>query len=105
MENIAKNHNSKFELNATRNDGALGFFQRAPPPNKKITFEEQVPGPKIRTKYGMCNKGFIVVENQKNSALTRQNGFKFVAKHSCRTFIWASRKCTISKCFNNKGFS
>ena len=29
MGNIAKNHHSKFDLNATRNEGALGFFQRA----------------------------------------------------------------------------
>ena len=33
MGNIVKNHHSKFELNATRNHGALGFFQRASPPN------------------------------------------------------------------------
>ena len=30
---IVMNRHSKFELNATRNDGALGFFQRASPPN------------------------------------------------------------------------
>ena len=31
MGNIAKNHHSRFELNATRNGGTLGFFQRASP--------------------------------------------------------------------------
>ena len=30
---IVMNHHSKFELNAARNDGALGFFQRASAPN------------------------------------------------------------------------
>ena len=53
MGNIAKNLDSKFDLNATRNDGALGFFQRASPPNnnnnkKKISSVwGPVPGPKI----------------------------------------------------------
>ena len=55
MGNIAKNIHSKFDLNATRNDGALGFFQRASPPNnnnkkkkkKKISSVwGPVPGPK-----------------------------------------------------------
>ena len=58
MGNIAKNLDSKFDLNATRNDGALGFFQRASPPNnnnnnnkkKKISSVwGPVPGPKIKT--------------------------------------------------------
>ena len=50
MGNIAKNLDSKFDLNATRNDGALGLFQRASPPNnnnkKKISSVwGPVPGP------------------------------------------------------------
>ena len=52
MGNIAKNVHSKFDLDATRNDGALGFFQTASPPNnnnkKKISSVwGPVPGPKI----------------------------------------------------------
>ena len=52
MDNIAKNVHSKFDLDATRNDGALGFFQTASPPNnnkkKKISSVwGPVPGPKI----------------------------------------------------------
>ena len=56
MGNIAKNVHSKFVLDATRNDGALGFFQTASPPNnnnnnnkkKKISSVwGPVPGPKI----------------------------------------------------------
>ena len=31
MGNIAKNLHSKFDLNATRNDGALGFFKQRRP--------------------------------------------------------------------------
>ena len=31
MGNIAKNHHSKFELNATRNDGDLSFFKERHP--------------------------------------------------------------------------
>ena len=63
MGNIVKNHHSKFELNATRNDGALGFFQRASPPNnnnkKKISSVwGPVPGPKRATlnihEYSLC---------------------------------------------------
>ena len=54
MGNIAKNVHSKFDLDATRNDGALGFFQTASPPNnnnnnnnKKISSVwGPVPGPK-----------------------------------------------------------
>ena len=53
MGNIAKNVHSKFGLDATRNDGALGFFQTASPPNnnnnnnKKISSVwGPVPGPK-----------------------------------------------------------
>ena len=56
MGNIVKNHHSKFELNATRNDGALGFFQRASPPNNNNNNNNNnnkissvwgpVPGPK-----------------------------------------------------------
>ena len=54
MGNIAKNLESKFDLNATRNDGALGFFQRASPPNNNNNNNNKissvwgpVPGPKI----------------------------------------------------------
>ena len=52
MGNIAKNVHSKFDLDATRNDGALGFFQTASPPNnnnkKKISSVwGPVPGPKM----------------------------------------------------------
>ena len=60
MGNIAKNVHSKFDLDATRNDGALGFFQTASPPNnnnnnnnnkkKKISSVwGPVPGPKKET--------------------------------------------------------
>ena len=55
MGNIAKNLHSKFDLNATRNDEALGFFQRASPPNnnnnkKKISSVwGPVPGPTSTT--------------------------------------------------------
>ena len=50
MGNIDKNHHNKFDCNATRNDGALGFFQRASPPNnnKKRKISNvwgPVPGP------------------------------------------------------------
>ena len=50
MVNIAKNVHSKFGLDATRNDGALGFFQTSSPPNnnnnKKISSVwGPVPGP------------------------------------------------------------
>ena len=33
MGNIAKKHHNKFDPDTKRNDGALGFFQRASPPN------------------------------------------------------------------------
>ena len=33
MGNIAKKHHSKSDPDTKRNDGALGFFQRASPPN------------------------------------------------------------------------
>ena len=57
MGNIAKKHHNKFDLDTKRNDGALGFFQRASPPNnnnnnnnkkkKKISIVwGPVPGPK-----------------------------------------------------------
>ena len=59
MGNIVKNHHSKFELNATRNDGALGFFQRASPPNNNNNNNNNkissvwgpVPGPKTTKLY------------------------------------------------------
>ena len=53
MGNIAKNIHSKFDINATRNDGALGFFQTASPPNNNNNNNKissvwgPVPGPKI----------------------------------------------------------
>ena len=52
MGNIAKKHHNKFDPDTKRNDGALGFFQRASPPNnnkkKKISSVwGPVPGPKI----------------------------------------------------------
>ena len=57
MGNIAKNVHSKFGLDATRNDGALGFFQTASPPNNNNNNKKKkkkkissvwgpVPGPK-----------------------------------------------------------
>ena len=51
MGNIAKKHHNKFDPDTKRNDGALGFFQRASPPNnkkkKKISSVwGPVPGPK-----------------------------------------------------------
>ena len=56
MGNIAKNVHSKFDLDATRNDGALGFFQTASPPNNNNNNNNNnnkissvwgpVPGPK-----------------------------------------------------------
>ena len=55
MGNIAKNVHSKFDLDATRNDGALGFFQTASPPNNNNNNKKKkkissvwgpVPGPK-----------------------------------------------------------
>ena len=77
MGNIAKNVHSKFDLDATRNDGALGFFQTASPPNnnnnnnnKKISSVwGPVPGPKTcfyypvrfmgtQTDHAMCLKTF-----------------------------------------------
>ena len=69
MGNIAKNLDSKFDLNATRNDGALGFFQRASPPNnnnnnKKISSVwGPVPGPKIV--YFFLKNSLIHEENSK----------------------------------------
>ena len=33
MGNIAKKHHNKFDPDTKRNDGALGFFQRASPHN------------------------------------------------------------------------
>ena len=73
MGNIAKNVHSKFDLDATRNDGALGFFQTASPPNnnnnnnnnnnKKISSVwGPVPGPKTPDNFEM----------------------QIVAMHSCR---------------------
>ena len=55
MRNIAKKHHDKFDPDTKRNDGALGFFQRASPPNKKKMISSvwgrapgpTVPGPKI----------------------------------------------------------
>ena len=54
MGNIAKNVHSKFDLDATRNDGALGFFQTASPPNNNNNNNNKissvwgpVPGPKM----------------------------------------------------------
>ena len=56
MGNIAKNVHSKFDLDATKNDGALGFFQTASPPNNNNNNNNSnnkissvwgpVPGPK-----------------------------------------------------------
>ena len=51
MGNIAKKHHNKFDPDTKRNDGALGFFQRASPPNKKKKKKISivwgpVPGPK-----------------------------------------------------------
>ena len=67
MGNIVKNHHSKFERNATRNDGALGFFQRASPPNnnnkKKISSVwGPVPGPK--TKFKKCARAILDSDNK-----------------------------------------
>ena len=50
-------------------------------------------------------KGFIVVENEKNNALKRQNGFKFVAKHLHRKFVWASSKFINFQMFQQPGFA
>ena len=54
MGKIAKNVHSKFDLDPTRNDGALGFFQTASPPNNNNNKKKKkissvwgpVPGPK-----------------------------------------------------------
>ena len=51
MGNNAKKHHNKFDPDTKRNDGALGFFQRASPPKnnnkKKISIVwGPVPGPK-----------------------------------------------------------
>ena len=67
MGNIAKNLDSKFDLNATRNDGALGFFQRASPPNnnnkKKISSVwGPVPGP-IK-QYTIMNASAIIFNSR-----------------------------------------
>ena len=60
MGNIAKNVHSKFDLDATRNDGALGFFQTASPPNNNNNNNNNnkissvwgpVPGPKMNYIY------------------------------------------------------
>ena len=64
MGNIAKNVHSKFDLDATRNDGALGFFQTASPPNNNNNKKKKissvwgpVPGPKrFFTKMIYCFK-------------------------------------------------
>ena len=70
MGNIVKNHHSKFELNATRNDGALGFFQRASPPNNNNNNNNNkissvwgpVPGPKMHD-----NTSKAVSNNENNT--------------------------------------
>ena len=54
MGNIAKKHHNKFDPDTKRNDGALGFFRRASPPNgdgdddddKISSVWGPVPGPK-----------------------------------------------------------
>ena len=65
MGNIAKNVHSKFDLNATRNDGALGFFQTASPPNNNNNKKKKkkissvwgpVPGPKNEEKVHIPNR-------------------------------------------------
>ena len=70
MGNIVKNRHSKFELNATRNDGTSGVFQRASPPNNNSNNNNNnnnnnkicsvwgpVPGPKIYcSKYGNVDR-------------------------------------------------
>ena len=50
-------------------------------------------------------KGFIFVENEKNNALKRQNGFKFVAKHSHRKIVWASSKFINFQMFQQPAFA
>ena len=55
MGNIAKKHHNKFDPDTKRNDGALGFFQRASPPNNNNNNNNSkissvwgpVPGPKM----------------------------------------------------------
>ena len=65
MGNIAKNVHSKFDLDATRNNGALGFFQTASPPNNNNNNNNNnkissvwgpVPGPKIHPKSTIYSK-------------------------------------------------
>ena len=60
MGNIAKNVHSKFDLDATRNNGALGFFQTASPPNNNNNNNNKissvwgpVPGPKSLVIFAM----------------------------------------------------
>ena len=56
MGNIAKKYHNKFDPDTKRNDGALGFFQRASPPNNNNNSNNKknissvwgpVPGPKM----------------------------------------------------------
>ena len=76
MGNIAKNLDSKFDLNATRNDGALGFFQRASPPNnnnkkKKISSVwGPVPGPKKQVESAKHKKGLSDIAKSKTESQT-----------------------------------
>ena len=82
MGNIAKNLDSKFDLNATRNDGALGIFQRASPPhnnnnnnnnnNKISSVWGPVPGPKIK----VSAAGFMRVQSWWLGGVSWQNAWK-----------------------------
>ena len=97
MGDIVKHHDSIFELNATRNDAAIGFFQRASPPNndnnnnnnnKISSVWGPVPGPKtgrfLNQKIGKAritqfflNRQKIVLAIRKTKPLTTINVVSF----------------------------